>query len=89
MSVRVVMSRSTSSDSETLIHSNKGHEAHHDSESQDEVAVGLDKDKLDGLVVVLTNKDLGKQMEEGISEETADGEGDHDGQRGGVDVGRA
>ncbi|KAI6759721.1 hypothetical protein HG530_010401 [Fusarium avenaceum] len=58
-------------------------------QSKNKVTVRLDKNKLDSLIMILTNKDLGKQMEQSITKKTSNGKSNHHGQRGRVDVGRA
>lgn len=90
VAVRVSMLASTPRrDAQTLVHGHKRHEANHDGQAQDQVAVGLDEHKLGALRVVLADKDLGQQVEERVTEQAADGKRDHDGQVRGVNVGRA
>lgn len=88
-SVRVVVASTTSRNPQALIHSNEGHEAHQDGQSQNQVPVGLDKHETRALLVVLAKENLGQQVEQGVAQQAADRKGHHDRQRGRVDVGRA
>jgi hypothetical protein len=87
--VGVVVAGAASRNAEALVHGDKGHEADEDGEAKDEVAVGLDEDEAGGVGLVLAEEDLGQQVEEGVAQQAADGKGNHDGQRRGVNVGRA
>lgn len=77
------------SNAQSLVHGHEGHEPDHDGEPEYEVAVRLDEHEAHAFGGVLAEEDLGQQVEQGIAEQTADGEGDHDGERRGVDVRRA
>jgi len=89
MSMGMIMTSSTRSNSKTLIHRDKGHETNQDAQSQNKVTVRLDKHELDSLIMVFTNENLGKQMEQGITEKASHSKSNHNRQRGGIDVGRA
>ena len=89
MTMRVIVAGTTSGDSQPFIHCNKDHEPNENAQSQDQVPVRLNKHKPDPVGLVLAEEDLRQKVEQGIAEETADGEGYHDGERGGINVGRA
>lgn len=87
--VSVPVPGTAGSDAQGLVHGDKGEEADDDCDAEQQVAAGLDEDEAGAGRVVLAEEDLGQQVEEGVAEQAADGEGDHDGQRGRVDGGRA
>ena len=85
----VVSALATRRDPQALVHGDKGHEADQDGDAEQQVAVRLDQYEVDAVRAVLAEEDLGQEVEEGVTEQAADGEGDHDGQGRWVDVGRA
>lgn len=89
MAVRVIMAGAAGRNSQPLIHSNKDHEADQDTQSQQQVSVRLNHDERDLLIVALADEDLREQVEEGVAQKTPHREGDHDRQRGRVDICRA
>ena len=82
----MVMSGSPSGYAEGFVHCDECKEAHHDSDAQEEIAVRLDHDKANTVWRVFTQEDLREQVEDGVTQEAADRECDHNGQGGGVDV---
>jgi hypothetical protein len=89
MSMAVIMSSTASRNPQALVHRHKHHEANQDAQSQDQVPVRLHKHKSDPLLCILANEDLGEKVEEGVAEQATNSESDHDGERSGVNVGRA
>ena len=87
--MRMIMPRAARRDPEPLIHRHEHHEAHEDAQPEYQVPVRLDEHQPHALRLVLPQEDLGEQVEQGIAQQPADGEGDHDGERGRVDVGGA
>lgn len=76
-------------DSESFIHGDEGEEADHDAETKEEIAVWLDHDEAHMLRRIFTKEDFREKMKERISQEASNSEGNHHGQRRGVDVRRA
>lgn len=89
VTMRVVVTSTSSGNTKTLVHGDKDHEANHDSQAKHQVAVGLDQHKLLVTLVVLANENLGQKVEQRVAKKTTNSEGDHDGQRRRVNVGRA
>lgn len=84
--MRMLMPSTPRRDPQALIHGHKRHEADQDGQPEDQVPVRLHQHEARPVGLVLADEDLGQQVEEGVAEEAADGEGDHDGERGRVDV---
>ena len=89
MSVVVSVPLSPGSDPQALVHRHEDHETHEDAHAQEQVSVRLHQHQPHPLRLVLAHEDLRQQVEQRVAQQAAHGEGDHDRQRGRVDVGRA
>ena len=88
MRVCVTVTTSTSGDPKSFVHGHERDKADHDRDAEEHIPVVVDENEAHAVVDCLAEKDLGEEVEERVTEQTADGERDHDGERGRVDVGR-
>lgn len=72
-----------------LIHRHERHKPDKNKQPQQGIPFWIEHHKVHVVVERLAHERLGDQMQEGVTEEAADSEGDHDGEGGRIDVGRA
>ena len=76
-------------DAQASFKRHKGQEADENAHAKEKVSIGLHENKTHALACFFAEEDFREEMEDGIAEEAADGESDHERERRGVDVGWA
>ena len=89
VTVRVSTAVAAGDNAEGFVDSDKSDKADKNEQSEDPVAFAVVEDKVSARVVRFAKEDLGEEVQERVAEDAANGEGDHDGEGGGVDVGGA
>ncbi len=89
MPMRMLMPHPPSRNPQPLIHRDKHQKPHQNRHTKQQIPIRLHQHQPRPRRLILAQKDLRQQMKQGIAQQPADGKRDHDGQRGGVDVGGA
>jgi hypothetical protein len=85
----IVTAIATGCNAKSLVHSDERKETNHDTEAEKEIPVRLDHNETNMVRRILAKEDLGKQVEQRVTQKATHSESNHDRQGGGVDVGRA
>ena len=64
-------------DSERFVHGYECEKANHDGYTKEEIAIRVDEYEAGLVRFRFAQEDLGEEVEQGVAQEAADGEGDH------------